>query len=62
MSYFILTILLNILKELDKYLEQGNFYKRKKENSRDYFINFKNLHKRDKLLSQALSQIIQERK
>lgn len=50
------------IKELDKYLEQGNFYKKKKENSRDYFINFKNLHKRDKLLSQALSQIIQERK
>ena len=47
-------------KELDKYLEQGNFYKRKKENSRDYFINIKNLYKRDKVLKIALDQITQE--
>lgn len=50
------------IKELEKYLDQGIFYKRKKENSRDYFINYKHFAKRDKLLSQALSQIVQEKK
>ena len=45
------------LKELDKYLDQGIFYKRKKENSKNYFINMKHFQKRDILLSQALAQI-----
>ena len=49
------------IKELNKYLEQGNFYKKEKKYSRDYFINFSNIDKRDKLLSQALFQIAQDR-
>ena len=45
------------INELDKYLDQGIFYKRKKENSKNYFINMKHFQKRDILLSQALAQI-----
>ena len=46
------------LEELEKYLELGNFYKRKKTISRNYFVNFNNIGNRNKLLDEALSQII----
>ena len=43
--------------ELEKYLELGKFYNRKKTTSRNYFVNFNNIGKRNKLLDEALSQI-----
>ena len=48
------------IKELDAYLNEGKFYKTKKDNSKNYFLNLKNFQKRDKLLNQALSQIVQK--
>ena len=45
--------------ELEKYLEEGKFYKCKKDNSRDYFINYNTFinKNKDKLLYNALSQL-----
>ena len=48
------------LTNLDNYLNEGNFYKTTKENSRNYFINFANFEKRDTLLDNALTQIVNE--
>ena len=45
------------LLELEKYLENGNFYTCNKTNSRNYFIKLDGLNKRDKLLNNALSKI-----
>ena len=54
---FCFTTIDKYIDELEKYLEKGNFYKRKKPISRDYFINFNNIGKRDQILDTALSQI-----
>ena len=45
------------LSELEKYLETGNFYTRKKENSKNYFIKFDKFNKRDQLLNDILAKI-----
>jgi|TARA_Y100000294_G_scaffold176738_1_gene200009 hypothetical protein len=45
------------IQELEKYLEVGKFYKCKKNNSKSYFINFNNLHNKNKLLNKALNII-----
>ena len=42
---------------LDKYLEEGHFYKCKKYNSKKYLLNLDNINNRDRLLSDALSNI-----
>ena len=42
---------------LDKYLEEGKFYKSSKKKSRNYFLNFDGLNSRDKLLNEALHSI-----
>ena len=47
------------LSELEKYLETGNFYTRKKENSKNYFMKFDNFNKRDQLLNDILTKIHQ---
>ena len=39
---------------LEKYLEQGKFYRNKKNKSRNYFLNFDKINSRDKLLDDAL--------
>ena len=44
------------IQELDKYLEIGKFYKCKKKNLKNYFVNFNALGDRDKLLNKALLQ------
>ena len=46
------------LLELDKYLEAGNFYTTTKKNSKNYFLKFDGLNKRDQLLNETLSKII----
>ena len=45
------------ISHLDKYLEEGKFYKRKKNKSRNYFLNFNEINNRDKLLNEALHSI-----
>ena len=45
------------LLELEKYLDNGNFYTCKKTNSKNYFLKLDNLKKRDELLNNALSKI-----
>jgi len=45
------------LSELEKYLENGNFYTCDKTNSRNYFLKLDGLNKRDELLNNALSKI-----
>ena len=47
----------NFLLELNKYLEDGNFYKKIKTNSKNYFLGLNNLNKRDQLLNNTLSKI-----
>ena len=47
-----------IKKILEKYLENGNFYTRNKTNSKNYFLKFDGIKKRDELLNNALSKII----
>ena len=42
---------------LEKYLEEGKFYQRRKKESRNYFLNFDKLNSRDKLLNEALHLI-----
>ena len=42
---------------LEKYLEEGKFYKCKKKKSRNYFLNFDGFNNRDKLLNEALHAI-----
>ena len=42
---------------LEKYLEQGKFYRRKKNKSRNYFLNFDEINNRDKLLNETLQFI-----
>ena len=42
---------------LEKYLEEGHFYKYKKNLSKKYLLNFDNLNNRDKLLNEALDNI-----
>jgi len=42
---------------LEKYLEQGKFYRRTKNKSRNYFLNFNEINNRDKLLEKALHSI-----
>ena len=44
------------LIELEKYLDNGNFYTCKKTNSKNYFLKLDNLKKRDELLNNALSK------
>jgi len=44
------------IQELDKYLEIGRFYKCKKKNSKNYFVNFNAFGDREKLLNKALLQ------
>jgi len=46
------------LLELEKYLENGNFYTRNKTNSKNYFLKLDYLNKRDKLLNKSLSSLI----
>ena len=46
------------LLELEKYLEVGNFYTRSNKNSKNYFLKFDGLNKRDQLLNETLSKII----
>ena len=45
------------IREIDKYLEAGKFYKCTKEESRKYFLQSDNFGNRDKLLYEALSKI-----
>ena len=45
------------LKSLEDYLVEGNFYKKNKEKSKEYFVNLNYFQKRDKLLKNALSKI-----
>jgi len=47
----------NFLFKLDEYLKAGKFYTRNKKNSKNYFLKFDGLNKRDKLLNDALSRI-----
>ena len=49
--------LIFLLFELEKYLENGNFYTRNKKNSKNYFLEFDGIKKRDELLNNALSKI-----
>ena len=42
---------------LEKYLEQGEFYRNKKKKSRNYFLNFDEINNRDKLLNETLQFI-----
>jgi len=53
---FIFNSEVKFIQELDKYLEIGKFYKCKKKNSKNYFVNFNALGDRDKLLNKALLQ------
>ena len=46
------------LLELEKYLEIGNFYTCSNKNSKNYFLKFDGLNKRDQLLNESLSKII----
>ena len=39
---------------LEKYLEDGQFYKYKKNLSKSYLLNFDNFNKRDKVLNEVL--------
>ena len=48
----------NFLSELDKYLEKGNFYTSDKKNSKNYFLNYDHINKRDISLNESLSKII----
>jgi len=43
--------------QLEKYLEEGKFYKRNKKNSRNYFLNFSQKNNRNKLLNETLNNI-----
>ena len=45
------------LLELEKYLENGNFYTRDKTNSKNYFLKFDGLKKRDESFNNVLSKI-----
>ena len=45
------------LSELERYLDDGNFYTRDKRYSKNYFLNLDYLNKRDGLLNKALSQL-----
>ena len=42
---------------LERYLEEGHFYKYKKNLSKKYLLNFDNLNNRNKLLNEALDNI-----
>ena len=44
---------------LEKYLEEGNFYKNEKKNSKNYFIQHNSINKRNILLNETLSKLIQ---
>jgi len=46
------------LLELSKYLEVGNFYTCSNKNSKNYFLKFDGLNKRNQLLNKSLSKII----
>ena len=48
----------NFLSELDKYLEKGNFYTSDKKKSKNYFLNYDHINKRDISLNESLSKII----
>ena len=50
----------NYINELEIYLNEGNFYKKTKNYSKDYFLNLKNFQKRDEVLKIALDQITQK--
>ena len=45
------------ISHLEKYQEEGKFYKHKKNKSRNYFLNFNEINNRDKLLNEALHSI-----
>jgi NAD(P)-dependent dehydrogenase (short-subunit alcohol dehydrogenase family) len=47
-----------IIYSLDKYLEKGNFYTSDKKNSKNYFLNYDHINKRDISLNESLSKII----
>jgi len=47
----------SFLFKLDEYLKVGKFYTRNKKNSKNYFLKFDGLNKRDELLNDALSRI-----
>ena len=47
----------NFLLELEKYLENGNFYTCDKTNSKNYFLKLDYLNKRNHLLNESLSKI-----
>ena len=49
---------IKFLSELEKYLEIGNFYTCSNKNSKNYFLKFDGLNKRDQLLNESLSKII----
>ena len=48
----------NFLSDLEKYLEKGNFYTLDKKNSKNYFLNYDHINKRDVSLNESLSKII----
>ena len=48
----------NFLSELEKYLNDGNFYTCDKKNSKNYFLHLDYLNKRDRLLNKSLTQIL----